>query len=637
MEGRSLQALPRPTPHLRPPRTPHRLTSPPPPDPPARPVEAPASSRPHTAFKAPLMTLPNRPRRHACLGLRPVGTRAPSAAGPPPPPTSSGPHRSLLLAALRRHWGHAEFRPGQGEAIDAFFAGRDVLAVLPTGMGKSVIYLVPPAAAAALDDSGPGALDLAATPRAPRRLVAVVVPLLALADDAARGAHAAGLDVASLDMRTPPLARERLLGALGSPEGPGIHALFITPEALCGSDGLVGEDPEGDEAPGPDGGAPRRAREPPAAAAALAAAAAAGNLLGIAVDEAHCVVAWGGSFRPAYGGLGRARKWIERRAGAGVRVPLLALTATAPAATRRDICAGLGIVLPGAAGAGPGGPDGRARASGLIVVAPNRRPELDWRTIWVTEEKRARGASAPAPARGSFADAAAADARLPPLLRLVRAALGRRAWADERPAWWEDDGDGPGPVADAPPALTHETPPGVILYARRRDETERVARLLGRFGVWCRAFHAGLGESVRAAAAAGLRSGDGAPVVVATVAFGMGVDLPGVRRRAVVGDDRGRGAPADYIDASLRPSPIIEVGRRSPTRVARSTPTPPSADSPRRALGRALVDGGTGAGGRASRARRPHGRVRTALHGRIVAGGDAAGGAERRDGPGRRR
>ncbi len=79
-------------------------------------------------------------------------------------------------AALRRFWGHPGFRPGQREAIEAVLAGRDVLAILPTGGGKSVCYQVP----ALLGDG----------------LTLVVSPLIALMHDQVSQLYARGVNAA---------------------------------------------------------------------------------------------------------------------------------------------------------------------------------------------------------------------------------------------------------------------------------------------------------------------------------------------------------------------------------------------------------------------------------------------------------
>ncbi|NNE35629.1 MAG: DEAD/DEAH box helicase, partial [Rhodothermales bacterium] len=59
------------------------------------------------------------------------------------PKYDSRPSRDQVLEALKSTWGHDEFRTGQWTAIDAILNGEDVLAVLPTGAGKSVCYQLP--------------------------------------------------------------------------------------------------------------------------------------------------------------------------------------------------------------------------------------------------------------------------------------------------------------------------------------------------------------------------------------------------------------------------------------------------------------------------------------------------------------
>ena len=62
-----------------------------------------------------------------------------------PPPKFDAPTMADAEAALARHFGYASFRPGQAEVIRAVLAGKDALAVMPTGAGKSVCYQVPAA------------------------------------------------------------------------------------------------------------------------------------------------------------------------------------------------------------------------------------------------------------------------------------------------------------------------------------------------------------------------------------------------------------------------------------------------------------------------------------------------------------
>ena len=193
------------------------------------------------------------------------------------------------LAALRATWGFAAFRPGQAETVAAVLAGRDALAVLPTGGGKSLTYQVPAVLAA------------------PRRAVVLVVsPLLALMRDqvdalARRGVPAAmahsGLSLRDADQlwTDAEFGRYRLV--------------YVTPERL--QTDLF------------------RARAPRLPVALLA------------VDEAHCISEWGHDFRPAYRRIVEARALLTDAGGAAA--PLLAVTATATPDVRRDVVEQLGL------------------------------------------------------------------------------------------------------------------------------------------------------------------------------------------------------------------------------------------------------------------------------------------------------
>jgi len=180
---------------------------------------------------------------------------------------------------LRESFGFADFLPGQAEALQAVLAGRDALAVMPTGGGKSLLYQLP-----AMMRIG---------------LVVVASPLIALMRDQLRALEALGLPGAALHSAEDDedFARARAGVASGR-----IKLLYAAPERLAqeGTLELL-----------------RRAR------VAL-----------LAVDEAHCVSAWGHEFRPEYGRL----KEIAARLG---DPPILAVTASAGPRSREDIAARL--------------------------------------------------------------------------------------------------------------------------------------------------------------------------------------------------------------------------------------------------------------------------------------------------------
>lgn len=180
----------------------------------------------------------------------------------------------------RERLGFERLRPGQEQAVAAAAAGRDVLAVLPTGGGKSAIY------------------ELAGLLRG--RPTVVVSPLIALQDDQLAHLRAAGLPATVLNSAQSAGARAAALVEACGPE----EFVFVSPEQLAN---------------GGTRAALRRVRP--------------GLFV---VDEAHLVSQWGRDFRPDYLRLGAQADEL----GAGVRI---ALTATAAPPVRREICGRLGL------------------------------------------------------------------------------------------------------------------------------------------------------------------------------------------------------------------------------------------------------------------------------------------------------
>jgi len=183
-----------------------------------------------------------------------------------------------LHATLARVFGFAGFRPGQEEIVRAVTAGADVLAIMPTGGGKSLCYQLP-----ALVRDG---------------LTVVISPLIALMRDQVRALTEAGVAAAALTSATQPDEAEAIFAAL---DDRSLKLLYIAPERLASS---------------ATAGLLRRS----------------GCAL-IAVDEAHCVSQWGHDFRPDYLRIGPLRQALG--------VPLAAFTATADVETRAEIVARL--------------------------------------------------------------------------------------------------------------------------------------------------------------------------------------------------------------------------------------------------------------------------------------------------------
>jgi ATP-dependent DNA helicase RecQ len=184
------------------------------------------------------------------------------------------------LRALRDVWGYGAFRPGQDEAVEAVLAGRDALAVLPTGGGKSLVYQVP-----AVVWGG---------------LVLVVSPLVALMRDQVEALARRGVPAVALHGGVGRRAADQ---AWTDAEFGKYRLLYLTPERL--QTDLF------------------RARAPRLTVRLLA------------VDEAHCISEWGHDFRPAYRQIAAARPLLTD--GDGRPAPVVAVTATATPEVRRDV------------------------------------------------------------------------------------------------------------------------------------------------------------------------------------------------------------------------------------------------------------------------------------------------------------
>ncbi len=177
-------------------------------------------------------------------------------------------------AYLRDVFGFDGFRPGQEEIVEAVVAGRNTLAIMPTGGGKSLCYQLP-----ALVRDG---------------VTVVISPLIALMRDQVRGLREAGVEAGALTSGNTQEETDAVWQAL---EEGRLKLLYMAPERLA------------------SGGIPQMLRR-------------VGVSL-IAVDEAHCVSQWGHDFRPDYLRIGELRRALD--------VPLAAFTATADAETQVEI------------------------------------------------------------------------------------------------------------------------------------------------------------------------------------------------------------------------------------------------------------------------------------------------------------
>ena len=189
-----------------------------------------------------------------------------------------------LYEVLRKYWHYEEFRPMQKEIIDSVVAGRDTLALMPTGGGKSLTYQVPTMAR--------------------EGLCIVVTPLIALMKDQVDNLRRRNIQAVAIHSGLSHSEIDRLLDncVYGT-----VKFLYIAPERIGTELFLM-----------------RVAKM---------------NLSLIAVDEAHCISQWGYDFRPSYLRIAELRK-------AHPEVPILALTASATELVTKDIMENLGFPAP---------------------------------------------------------------------------------------------------------------------------------------------------------------------------------------------------------------------------------------------------------------------------------------------------
>lgn len=181
---------------------------------------------------------------------------------------------------LKKYWGYESFRPAQKEIIDEALGGRDVLAILPTGGGKSVCFQVP----AMMCDG----------------LALVVTPLIALMKDQVRNLGARGIKALAIHAG---MSRREVELALNNAAYGDFKFLYVSPERL------------GTEL--------------------FRTWLSRMSVSFIVVDEAHCISQWGYDFRPDYLRIGELRKTLE--------APVIALTATATPPVAEDIMDNLGF------------------------------------------------------------------------------------------------------------------------------------------------------------------------------------------------------------------------------------------------------------------------------------------------------
>ncbi len=188
------------------------------------------------------------------------------------------------LSVLRKYWKYNSFRPAQQEIIEAVVGGNDVVALLPTGAGKSICYQVP-----ALMMKG---------------VALVLSPLIALMRDQVAWLRRRGVAAAALHSGLSKTQQEDIIRL--TEEG-NIRLLYVAPERLHSS--------------------------------SFREWIQRLNISMVAIDEAHCISHWGHDFRPAYRKVARLREIHPN-------VPWIAVTATATDQTLTDIIQSLNLRSP---------------------------------------------------------------------------------------------------------------------------------------------------------------------------------------------------------------------------------------------------------------------------------------------------
>ncbi len=293
-----------------------------------------------------------------------------------------------LSAALHHHYGWKSFKDGQRPLIDAVLAGKDALAVLPTGGGKSLCYQLP-----ALVKKG---------------LVLVISPLVALMEDQVMQLKKRGIPSACLHAGLDRKINRNTISCLTKDQ---LSLIYLAPERL-GTE-VIKE--------------------------LLREKAKEGKIVAIAVDEAHCISAWGHDFRPIYRKLGAIRLLCPG-------IPIIALSATAAPKVRADIIRHLNLFRP------------------LVKVCSARRDNLFYSMKRRSQEP------------------------LSDVLEALKSARG-----------------------------------ATLIYVRERRSVEKWTEELRSVGIPAISYHAGLDLDIRNQAQEQF-SRQSNPVLVATVAFGMGVD-----------------------------------------------------------------------------------------------------------------
>ena len=313
---------------------------------------------------------------------------------------------------LQHYWGYDSFRPMQEDVVHAVLSGQDTLVLMPTGGGKSLCFQVP-----ALAQAG---------------ICIVVTPLIALMKDQVEALRRRGIPASAVFSG---MHWREIDTTLDNCIYGNTKFLYVSPERLQ-TEIMI-----------------ERAKQM--------------TVCLLAVDEAHCISAWGYDFRPPYLQIAEFRTFLP------ASTPVIALTASATPAVQTDIIERLQLRP------GPG-------KQPVVFRQSFARPNLSY-SVFRDDNKEAR------------------------LLRVLT-----------------------------------NVPGCGIVYVRSRRQTEQIAAWLTRQGIPADFYHAGLSTQQRADRQDAWLT-DKTRIIVATNAFGMGIDKPGVR--AVVHLDVPESLEAYYQEA----------------------------------------------------------------------------------------
>jgi len=303
------------------------------------------------------------------------------------------PQQTPIQEALVKYWGFESLRPLQGEVVEAALNNRDAVVVMPTGGGKSLCFQLPAVVT--------------------KTLTVVISPLIALMKDQVDALTVVGVPAAALNSSMSTEEEDRIRKKVLNGE---LRLLYVSPERLLQASTLQ----------------------------MLIRADGGRGVARFAIDEAHCISAWGHDFRPEFRQLSRIKEAFPG-------LPIQAFTATATPAVQRDIAIQLKLERP------------------RKFVGVFDRPNLTYRVVAKDDAVR----------------------------RTIEAV---HRYPDE----------------------------GIIVYCLSRRDTEAITNALVAQGIPAVAYHAGLAPEVRKKVSEDFAQ-ERANIVVATIAFGMGIDRANVR------------------------------------------------------------------------------------------------------------